>query len=154
MWAEATVDASNAEGSPLRWPDGAEGEYSLDRAVDYRIENSETLEDLARTLYWLLSDGYSVWTDGSLLRVKALVQRVGGLEIVIQPKEHAPPHFHVRMGDTDASFRIEDCSLLAGRIDSRNHDLVRRWYRTGRPKLIRKWNDTRPSDCPVGPIPD
>jgi hypothetical protein len=125
---------------------------SLDQAIDLRIEQSESLEDLARPLYWLLTGGYAVAPDGRLLHVRARVERLGALDIVVQPREHAPPHFHVRVGHIDASFRIEDCSLLAGEIDGRSRDLVERWYRVGRPKLIQKWNETRPSDCPVGPI--
>jgi Domain of unknown function (DUF4160) len=152
MWASATIDGRNAEAPPVPGLSPADRHHTLDQLVDLRIEESESLEDLARTLYWLLSGGYSVWTDGSLYYARALVERLGQLEIVIQLNEHAPPHFHVRAGDIDASFRIEDCSLLAGEIDGRSRDLVERWYRTGRPKLIRKWNDTRSSNCPVGPI--
>jgi hypothetical protein len=150
MWAKTTIDASEAVIRPRFPPD--ERHLSLDQAVDLRIEQSESLDDLARTLYLLLTGGYSVWTDGRLLENRALVQRLGALDIIIQPREHAPPHFHVRLGAIDASFRIEDCSLLAGAIDGRSRLLIERWYRVGRSKLIRKWNETRPSDCPVGPI--
>ena len=129
-----------------------ERRLSLDAAAEHTLTQAESLEDLARVLYLLLTAGYSVWADGRLLEARALVQAFGSLRIVIHPNEHPPPHFHVKTDGIDASFAIEDCSLLKGSIGGRERSLVEYWHRKGRPRLVDVWNKTRPSGCPVGPI--
>jgi hypothetical protein len=125
---------------------------NLDRVVDSVLSRSETLEDAARVLYNLLDGTYSVWPDGTILNIRALVAHVGRLRIEIRLNEHAPPHFHVIADDTEAAFTILTCELLNGAIDRGHRRLVERWHSGARRLLIRKWNETRPSDCPVGPI--
>ena len=98
-----------------------------------------SIEDALPALECLLSDGYSVWTDGSLYFIKELVGRVNGLSLYIYPKDHPPPHFHIRGGGIDASFCIHDCSLLRGRIDSRHHALIKWWHQRTRDKLEEAW---------------
>jgi Domain of unknown function (DUF4160) len=149
----ATIDRNTA-GLPLELLARNSGEQnlSLDGAVEHALSKAESLEDLTRVLFLLLTGGYSVWTDGRLLNIKALVDAVGPLRIVIHPNEHPPPHFHVVADGINASFAIEDCALLNGKIGDRERSLVEYWHRKGRPRLVDVWNKTRPSDCPVGPI--
>ena len=52
----------------------------------------------------------------------------------------------------DASFAIDDCSFLRGSIRDRDQQMVRYWHAQARPLPVRVWNETRPSDCPIGPI--
>jgi hypothetical protein len=120
--------------------------------IECRVRAAATLEEAAEVLYDLLSGGYSVWTDGRLYSIKQLVARIRGLQIHIYADEHAPPHFHVRSPDVDASFAIKDCAFLRGNIDGREQALVRWWYERTRALLVSRWNATRPADCPVGPI--
>jgi hypothetical protein len=120
---------------------------------DQEIAAATSLEDLAKALEILLSGGYSVWTDGSLLETKALVERVHGLRIVVFPREHPPPHFHVQAPGIDASFSILDGALLQGELDGSRLRLIQYWFERSKPKLVAAWNAARPSDCPVGPIP-
>jgi hypothetical protein len=80
------------------------------------------------------------------------VDRHKGLQIHVYANEHAPPHFHVKGADVDASFTILDCTFLQGNIDGREQNLVKWWYERIKPQLVATWNATRPSDCPVGPI--
>jgi hypothetical protein len=124
----------------------------LESDLDRGLRDARSLEAAAVVLSELLSDGYSVWTDGSLYRIKQLVARVNGLQIHVYAKEHAPPHFHVKSADVDATFTITDCTFLGGNIDGREQNLVRWWYTRSRPLLIAAWNKTRPADCPVGPL--
>ena len=74
------------------------------------------------------------------------------LRIVIHTREHGPPHFHVIAADIDATYSIADGSQLYGAISSKDDRLVQYWYASARPLLVKVWNETRPSDCPVGPI--
>jgi hypothetical protein len=120
--------------------------------IESQIESAGSLDEVARVLDILLFEGYAVWTDGSLVNIKQLVARVDGLKIEIFAREHPPPHFHVSAGKIDATFSLADGSLLNGRVSSRERELIQWWYTRSRPLLIKTWNETRPTDCPVGPI--
>ncbi|MBI1175768.1 MAG: DUF4160 domain-containing protein [Sideroxydans sp.] len=82
-----------------------------------------------------------------------LVDKTHGLRIEIRIDEHPPPHFHVVCQGEDASF-----SILDGRRLSRNRGLekwdghVRDWWTAHQSVLIERWNASRPTGCPVGPI--
>jgi len=120
-----------------------------------RMAEFATVEQFELHLETLLGNGVYIFNDGTRkfpIFGKALVSRVKGLRIEIFPREHAPPHFHVRGGEIDASFSIEDGSLLQGSVDGRTQDLVEYWFLKAKPQLIEVWNATRPSDCQVGPI--
>ena len=120
--------------------------------LEYRANNSETLEDSTEVLEILLSGGFSVWEDGSLYEIKQLVGKVNGLRIKVFAKEHPPPHFHISGGGIDATFSITDCEHLEGNIGRREKELVAWWYQRSRSTLIQAWNNSRPTDCPVGPV--
>jgi hypothetical protein len=120
--------------------------------IGNRIRAASDTETLARTLELLLVGGYAVWTDDTLLSIRQKVGMLKGLSLEIYAREHPPPHFHVRGADIDASFSILDCSLLAGDIRSKDYELVRWWHARAKSRLVAIWNDTRPWDCPVGPI--
>lgn len=85
--------------------------------------------------------------------LELLVDRYAGLVIEIYSDEHPPPHFHVACGAGKASFRISDGSPLHGDL-GREERTIRRWHARNKPKLVAKWNASRPSDCPVGPYRD
>nr|WP_284691385.1 DUF4160 domain-containing protein [Pinirhizobacter soli] len=87
----------------------------------------------------LLSNGYNVRTDGSLYFIKELVGRVNGLSLYIYPRDHPPPHFHLRGGGIDASFSIQDCSLLKGDVDPRRRALIKWWHQRVKDKLEATW---------------
>jgi len=122
--------------------------------LETRAANARSLQEAAEVLSDLLTGGFAVWTDGSLYNIKQLVARVKGLRIHVYPNEHGPAHFHVISADVDAAFAIDDCTFLRGNIDSREQRLVRWWYDRSRALLIAAWNETRPTDCPVGRIND
>jgi hypothetical protein len=71
----------------------------------------------------------------------------------IYANEHAPCHFHVKNADINACFRIDNCELIEGKISKENIAKVKYWYNkfNGKQKLIEAWNETRPTNCPVGP---
>ena len=85
-----------------------------------------------------------------LLEIKQLVASVRGLKIEVYSKEHPPPHFHVVSANIDASFRIEDCSLLNGKISGSDYNKVLYWHQHSKQALIDTWNQTRPTNCSVG----
>lgn len=111
------------------------------------------IEDWAAWLEAILHNPCSLWEeDGEefLIETRQLVERLDGLKIEIYPNEHPPPHFHVVSPDIDASFAIEDCQLLNGKIDAQKHRKVKFWHKHAKPILIACWDSTRPTECVVG----
>jgi hypothetical protein len=82
-----------------------------------------------------------------------IVARVNGLSVKIWADEHPPPHFHVSYQDQDASFSILNCARLPGVNGLERYDrIIGEWWRENQKLLIEKWNASRPTNCPVGPI--
>lgn len=120
--------------------------------IERRAADAKSLQASAEVLELLLSAGLGVWTDGRLYDTRQLVAKVNGLRIEVYAREHAPPHFHIKGGDVDATFSLIDGSWIDGRISGRERALVQWWYQRSRSVLVKAWNESRPSDCPVGPV--
>lgn len=118
------------------------------------IERAQGVDELADSLAQLLADDVAVWRDGRLYFIRQLVEAVNGLKIEIYPNEYPPPHFHVRGGDIDAVFDIRSGDLLSGEVGNRERKLIKVWHSHASSKLIKIWNETRPTGCSVGPIAD
>lgn len=130
----------------------------IESLLKRRLEQVGADMSVAAHLELFLNSGCSVWTEPNghkiLLLGRALVGQIHGLTMHVHSDEHAPPHFHVKSAKVDAAFRISDCSLLHGSVDRKTRELIEYWYSNleGQSKLIKDWNKTRPSDCPVGKI--
>jgi hypothetical protein len=117
----------------------------------------ETFEEWTEYLDSLLHGPCAVWDDNGeliLLEIKARVDKINGMTIEVYPKEHAPPHFHVRSASINASFSIDDCTLLAGQITDNDLHKIHYWHQRAKPILIEHWNSLRPTKCVVGPYKD
>jgi hypothetical protein len=91
--------------------------------------------------------------EQGLILAEWTVARVNGLSIEIRAKEHPPPHFHVTFQGEDASFSIDTCHRLRGvKGLERYESVIHGWWESHKGLLIKKWNEFRPLDCPVGPI--
>jgi|SRR5579863_2371711 len=91
--------------------------------------------------------------EQGLILAEWTVARVSGLSIEIRAKEHPPPHFHVLFQGQDASFSIITGHRLPGVKGLEGHErVIRQWWERNKGQLIEKWNKSRPSDCPVGPV--
>jgi len=121
--------------------------------------NSRVEVDVGDELLDQLSEAF-FFEEGGYARYKGkrglnyfIVARVSGLAIKMWADEHPPPHFHVSYQGEDASFSIVDCSRLSGTKGlERFEGRIRSWWRQNQNVLVDKWNSSRPSDCPVGPI--
>lgn len=114
----------------------------------------EGMDEFAEWLEALLHNPCSVWEedgDEFLIEIRRLVARVNGLKIQIYANEHPPPHFHVKSPNVDASFSIESCEKLEGKIESQDYRKIRFWHKKAKPLLIKAWDETRPTECTVGP---
>lgn len=126
----------------------------VEEIIARRMNKATDLGDLAQLLERFLSECEIEDKTGEPLLIfkRALVARINGLKIEIFANEHAPPHFHVTSNDIDATFSIADCELLEGRVSRKDQRLIAFWHGEAKNKLIEFWNQSRPSNCPVGTI--
>ena len=125
--------------------------YGMFHMVD--PDDLEGIEEYAEWLESILHNPCSVWEeDGEefLIETRQLVARVNGLNIVIYPNEHPPPHFHVKSPNVNASFTIENCEKLEGNVGTQELRKIRFWHKSAKPLLVSAWNETRPTNCSVG----
>lgn len=77
----------------------------------------------------------------------------GKIKVLVNIREHSPPHFHIQYNDLEASITIRDCQWLTGDPQMRRYlNHTKAWWNNNKTELIKVWNETRPYNCPVGPI--
>ncbi|MGE0019003.1 MAG: DUF4160 domain-containing protein [Draconibacterium sp.] len=75
------------------------------------------------------------------------------IKIEIRHNEHAPPHFHVIIDNNDYSVSIKTGEFLyKDKIKKRDRLAIENWFKENRSLIIKTWNNSRPSNCPVGKI--
>jgi hypothetical protein len=117
--------------------------------LEIPFDDPESVAELTESFF----QGPMLNEKGTRVLTEVTVAFTGPLAIVIKAKEHPPPHFHVKYQGEDASFAITDCQRLPGVKGLEAYEYnIRQWWKKNKQKLIDKWNSTRPSDCPVGPI--
>jgi len=84
------------------------------------------------------------------LLVEREVDRINGLKIFVYSNEHPPPHFLVTCSEGSQRFEISDCKPLDGSGLEKYLRNIRKWHEKNKNVLIKAWNESRPSDCPVG----
>lgn len=96
--------------------------------------------------------GPIVTDDGRRFLTEQTVARVDGLKIEIFSNEHPPPHFRVSYQGETNNFDICTGEPLEGAALSVWFRNIRKWHKENRHKLVARWNDSRPTDCTVGPV--
>jgi hypothetical protein len=71
------------------------------------------------------------------------VSRFYGIVIAMYYNDHAPPHFHVRYAEHEASIEIESLSYLEGKLPRRAYGLVLEWAAAHRQELRENWDLAR-----------
>lgn len=71
--------------------------------------------------------------DGEILLTKRQVAAFGDLKVEVYPKDHEPPHFHVRSAQRgfEARFSVETLDFLSnkrGRISNGDIRAVKRYF--------------------------
>jgi len=72
-----------------------------------------------------------------------------GIAIYLYYREHSPPHFHALYAGEEVLVRIDDFSVLAGRIGPRAMGLVVEWASQHQDELRQVWQqaaDHQPLD--------
>jgi len=63
--------------------------------------------------------------------------------------DHAPPHFHARYGEFEATIKIEDLAVLEGRLPARALELVKFWAAAHQAELAADWEHCRAKRMPA-----
>ncbi len=84
---------------------------------------------------------------------KKLFSNLKRLKIYIYSGEHPPPHFHVIYNGEENSFSILDASPIYPDGQLFNYfKNIKKWHKKHKEALVNAWNESRPSDCPVGRV--
>jgi hypothetical protein len=117
-------------------------------------EDPITIDDeLVEELRTDFRHGPIINDQGQRFLIEEEIDRFKGLVIHIFGLDHPPPHFCVRYQGESANFNIETGDRLPNNRGLETYERnIRKWWKKNREKLIDRWNATRPTDCPVGPI--
>jgi hypothetical protein len=82
------------------------------------------------------------------------ISRFFGIVVAMLYNDHAPPHFHVRYGEHEASIGIDPPTLMAGRLPPRAMGLIMEWAALHRAELLADWERARAREAllPVPPL--
>lgn len=88
--------------------------------------------------------------DGMRGLLEVLLQSQHGVRFEIHPRDHNPPHFHVRAGNYYASINIRTGELTKGNLPNWANKELKNFFSQNRDNLTDIWNTTRPGICTVG----
>jgi hypothetical protein len=66
--------------------------------------------------------------------------RFFGIIITMYYSEHAPPHFHVRYGESKALIAIQSLVVLQGQLSPRAFGLIMEWAAIHQAELMENWS--------------
>ncbi len=79
-----------------------------------------------------------------------LVATYKNLRFIIRPNESGPhmytPHFHVETDNKAASYKLEDCTRLAGKLPKHVETEIHKFWREKKSDLWRRWKRSRPTN--------
>ena len=75
-----------------------------------------------------------------------------GIVICLYYNDHAPPHFHARYAEHEATFTIDGLEILSGSVPRRARALVLEWASLHRGELSANWELAR-EGLPLRQIP-
>jgi Domain of unknown function (DUF4160) len=71
-----------------------------------------------------------------------------GIMIEMFWNEHAPPHFHAKYGEHQATFDIKKLELMEGFLPRRAKNLVLDWAELHQSELLSNWDLCRDNQHP------
>ena len=72
-----------------------------------------------------------------------------GIVIRMYFNDHAPPHFHARYGEFEATIQIDGFGVREGQLPARALELVRGWAAAHRAELTANWEQCRAKQMPA-----
>jgi len=123
----------------------------IDEWVFSKIKNQKpTIAELQENLNLFNSLVDDIATENGneyCLEKRVRVEETNGIRIDIKTNDHNPPHFHAEYGGHNASYRIIDCTNLAGELPPPIERKIRYWYSgVGKENCERIWNESRPTN--------
>ncbi len=88
--------------------------------------------------------------SGNRLLLEHEVGKLKGMKIEIFSDEHPPPHFRVKFGGETNCFHISNGEPMYPNALKPYYRNIKKWHKENKQGLIDMWNNTRPTDCPVG----
>lgn len=69
--------------------------------------------------------------------------------------DHAPPHFHARYGEFEATIEINTLEIIQGQLPRRALNLVTEWAMMHREELLNDWRLCSENSMPakIEPLP-
>ncbi len=69
--------------------------------------------------------------------------------------DHAPPHFHARYGEFEATIDLGTLEIMEGQLPRRGLSLVQEWAIIHREELLEDWRLCRENSLPakIAPLP-
>jgi len=72
-----------------------------------------------------------------------------GISVRMFFNDHAPPHFHARYGEFEATIDISTLAVIRGEVPPRALNLVREWAMIHREELLEDWRLCREKAAPA-----
>ena len=72
-----------------------------------------------------------------------------GILIRMYFNDHAPPHFHARYGEFEATINLATLEVIQGELPPRALNLVQEWAMIHKEELVRDWRLCRDNSVPV-----
>ncbi len=66
-----------------------------------------------------------------------------GIVIAMYYNDHAPPHFHAKYAEHEATIEVETLNYLEGQLPRRVYGLVLEWAALHREELLANWERAR-----------
>ncbi|MBO2942524.1 DUF4160 domain-containing protein [Paenibacillus sp. F411] len=111
---------------------------------------NDGLEDELKTLLHDIMQTDIRISQHNATGMSMLVATYKDLRFIIRTDESGShmhtPHFHVESGGRAASYRLKDCSNLAGRFPQHIETLIREFWYKRRRKLWKRWRSSRPTN--------
>lgn len=79
------------------------------------------------------------------------ISRFRGISVAMYYNDHAPPHFHVKYAEHEATIEIDSLLYLEGKLPRRIYRLALEWAVQHRPELHTNWELAR-QGAPLNPI--
>ncbi len=72
-----------------------------------------------------------------------------GILIRMYFNDHAPPHFHARYGEFEATINLATLEVIQGELPPRALNLVQEWAMIHKEELVQDWRLCRDNSLPV-----
>jgi hypothetical protein len=78
-----------------------------------------------------------------------------GIMIRMFFNDHAPPHFHARYGEFEATINLGTLEVTQGALPARALNMVKEWGMIHREELLEDWRLCRENSSPakIDPLP-